>query len=578
MIAVVRDDGDVDAFLVRHIVHAIDRRAEPDSTIGVAGDDIRPFFQSNVEISAWGLAIHTEARILAVSSNAHEVRVFKFGLLRADEDVAISGEDEELSDSEDEVRERKTDVTLHVLNGEANIPHIAFCNTGNDPEARWLLTTDISGVCRVMDLDALQAVQAFRFGRSFAAQYTGGFDHLNAGWAIMFLDRRSFQPEESIHTALGLQEDHTLAGYKRSDAIWDLSKTIQHLPESYEPFVERRTKKQNLDSRLDTGSSEQQTTEVSVELDTNDPTSSDVNDDSDSDGGVPVDIEIELPEADQDGSQDMDSEVSEHYHEPTSIEDITQEQLDYEDNQSLSPISLNYDDHLDPPSPILVDDAEDPDDEGTEDTISPNSLYNGTSIHSYAPRFTSQQTPLCDGLPCPILHASVRNIYLLQPPAHLKPNSEDNSFALTPPLLGFANPLRQSIQRDFEFLRLFDRLNMHAYIPELGIVVLASQKGRAIVLALTKFVSTKSSASRSSERSVYCMRVTAILPFSSQEEKWRPFVPLHGLAVAPVQGRGREEGRWRLMMLYQDHSILSYELRRERYEGGQGGGVESVVV
>ena len=168
--AVVRDDGDVDAFLVRHIVQAIERRDERDSSIGVVADEIRPIFQSNVGISAWGLAIHAQARILATSSNAHEVRVFKFGLLQTDDvagDEEQEEEEEDASDAKDdetkESKGRKMDVTDHVLNGESNIPHIAFCNTGDDPDGRWLLTTDISGLCRVMDLHELRPVQAFRF-------------------------------------------------------------------------------------------------------------------------------------------------------------------------------------------------------------------------------------------------------------------------------------------------------------------------------------------------------------------------------------------------------------------------------
>ncbi|KAL1843711.1 hypothetical protein VTK73DRAFT_2738 [Phialemonium thermophilum] len=41
---------------------------------------VRPFFVDNVGLSAWGLAIHKESRLLAVSCNRHDVTVFAFSL------------------------------------------------------------------------------------------------------------------------------------------------------------------------------------------------------------------------------------------------------------------------------------------------------------------------------------------------------------------------------------------------------------------------------------------------------------------------------------------------------------------
>ena len=73
-------------------------------------------------------------------------------------------------------------------------------------------------------------------------------------------------------------------------------------------------------------------------------------------------------------------------------------------------------------------------------------------------------------------------------------------------------------------------------------------------------------------------KVEAILPTLSQEKQgMRPEVPLLGMAVSPVQGQGmkayspsmteaedrrtpRGEGRYRLLMMYYDHTILSYEI------------------
>lgn len=594
MVAVVRDDGDVDAFLVRHIVQAIERRAESESTIGIQGDEIRPFFQSNVGISAWGLAIHSEARILATSSNAHEVRVFKFGLLQSDEDDDLYQHEHDLSDSDEDhphpTGHRTTDVTHHVLNGETNIPCISFCNTGDDPDARWLLTTDISGVCRVMDLHALQPVQAFRFGRSFVSPTTGGLDRLNAGWGLMFLDRRSFLPETNVRRALGLEEGETLPGITRSESIWDLSKTIRCLPESERPFVHwpLDARSRGAPTAVEAGADDTQAEMVSS-THPQDGDFGDFDSENESDGGAPVDMEIEMSRYETDSDDDDQTNYETFDPDPMTVsaeEDPSASLPGTYPTESSSPLedSASRDD------PSLVElspDDMDPEDEGTEDNVSYTSFYNGDSICGNEPRFTTSG-PLCDGLPCPILHASVRNIYLLQPPDQRSRSEVNERLPLNPPLLGFANPLRQNIQAGYGYLRFFERLNMNAYIPELGLVVLASQKGRAIVLALTKIPSatrSKPSTTQSTapptyppemasykHKSNYCMRVVALLPFSDQETKnQRPFAPLHGIAVAPLQGTtagsdghamAYEGTRYRLMMCYQDHSILSYELRR----------------
>ena len=370
VIAAVRDDGDVDAFLVRHIVQAVDRRKAPDSTIGKEGDEIKPFFQSNVGISAWGLAIHSQARILATSSNAHEIRVFKFGLLHTEDEEQQSSDDETVSDAKasNNVRSkgRKTDVTHHVLNGETNIPYIAFCNTGDDPDAKWLLTTDISGVCRVMDLHSLQPVQAFRFGRTLASNELGGFDRLNAGWAIMFLDTRSFRLEHDAYAALGVDEavDHTLPRFHGEGDIWDLSNTVRRLKESSEPFIYHpiqypagRLHSPRLNTR------DEETEDSSASTQAQDESTESVDS---SDGGASVDIEIDISEEtreeDIDGPRGIEVEVSDPMH--MDVEDVD-EQHGYESLQSeeadevmdSSPSAFDSDEYQEAD---LVDDDEDP--------------------------------------------------------------------------------------------------------------------------------------------------------------------------------------------------------------------------
>lgn len=67
---------------------------------------------------------------------------------------------------------------------------------------------------------------------------------------------------------------------------------------------------------------------------------------------------------------------------------------------------------------------------------------------------------------------------------------------------------------------------MVKYIPEHGIVIAASQKGRAAIIALTESPTTGRT-----------FRVDWIVPLESQEKYGeRPLVPLLGMSVAPMQG------------------------------------------
>lgn len=573
VIATVRDDGDVDVVMVRHVVGAIERRALEDSSLGPIANEIRPIFQRNVGVSAWGLSIHTEARILAVSSNAHEVRVFKFGLLQHGEShvAPVAGEPEDPdAPARHSTAHRALDVTQRILNGTANIPHISFCNTGDDPDARWLLTTDVAGYCRAIDLHAPDegdgGAQKFRFGRSFG--YGSGYDRLNAGWGVMFLDRRSFRSTSRFEHAVGIAEGSLLPGMPGKGLLWDLSDVVEGVPGAAEAFTHRQEREYPR-TRLLTRLSGRQPDEADLGPELEPVVAS-------HDHVFPLIVGVgsglRQSESDDDDTDDEDvGGVS-----LSEFSDALEPTLDHHNSEdSNSDIDMDDDSDIDFTNPLppngqhtatdLVYDDFDPEDEGTEDSTPFSALYSGKRLHGNLPHF-SYGRPLCDGLPCPIFHTSAKNVYLLQPS---KPGSKDR--ASQDPMVGLANPLRQALRPEDGGLNMFDRLNMHAYIPSLGIIIVASQKGRTLVLALTKVprgtpCPPDVEGGRRYGHTVYAMRVEAVLPFADQESTGeRPVAPLHGIAVAPLQG-GEKSGRWRLLIHYQDHSLLSYELARPKDE------------
>lgn len=108
------------------------------------------------------------------------------------------------------------------------------------------------------------------------------------------------------------------------------------------------------------------------------------------------------------------------------------------------------------------------------------------------------------------------------------------------------------------------RLNMLALISELNIVIVASQSGNVCLLTLTRLNDPNGILPP-----FLSMRLDRRLPFLSQKRDFQPRCPLLGIAVSPLQkstSSSHIKGvarRWRLILHYYDHTVLSYELGRE---------------
>lgn len=168
IVAVACDNGDVVAYTTRSIYDAIERDTldEP----GAQSPRIRTILLRNVGESAWGLAVHKAARLIAVSSNAHYVTVFAFALCREPSPDRLHESDDEgllpagnislnleewvqpLVYSESLLRRSTCNFVIILEAHTFNIPSIAFCNTDADPTGRYLVSTDIGGVILVWDI------------------------------------------------------------------------------------------------------------------------------------------------------------------------------------------------------------------------------------------------------------------------------------------------------------------------------------------------------------------------------------------------------------------------------------------
>ena len=170
------DDGDVIAFTTRSLVYELEQLEAKQLEaiqLGLERSEfvstLRPFFHCNVGKSAWGIAIHKEARLIAISANTHLITVFAFALRQKHSPDSAQGSPQDTQsaeDIEDEICRRaeegwqaagpvslnpdRTRDQITILCGHTcNIPSISFCNTEDDPTGRYLISMDIQGIVAV---------------------------------------------------------------------------------------------------------------------------------------------------------------------------------------------------------------------------------------------------------------------------------------------------------------------------------------------------------------------------------------------------------------------------------------------
>ena len=174
------DDGDVVAYSVRHIYNAVEISQDLEEPLV---DPVRPFFNRNVGMSAWGIAIHKTARLIAISSNSKEITVFAFAIGRgspSEGSSPFSNEDLlgnfDIDPDHKDWRRVKTwvpdsrsfNLEIVLKHHSHNIPNLAFCNTEDDLDGHYLASTDIGGSTYVWDIwkgvIICQPAQRFRAG------------------------------------------------------------------------------------------------------------------------------------------------------------------------------------------------------------------------------------------------------------------------------------------------------------------------------------------------------------------------------------------------------------------------------
>ncbi|KAL8856798.1 MAG: hypothetical protein Q9178_006635 [Gyalolechia marmorata] len=166
LVIVVTDDGDVVAYTTRLIRNEINRHGSAYNTPAFHSV-IKPYFLRNVGKSAWGIAVHQEARLIAVSCNSTKIHVFAFAL--GDPSSSSSDEASDHQDVGPDLLESLGNIEWvrvikqndHLLNDrslnleivlgghQTNIPNVVFYNPyqcDRRTDDVFLVSTDINGV------------------------------------------------------------------------------------------------------------------------------------------------------------------------------------------------------------------------------------------------------------------------------------------------------------------------------------------------------------------------------------------------------------------------------------------------
>lgn len=239
------DSGNVCGYNVEAIFKSLPSEAKTGYEDPFRGAELTPFFSEWVGRSAWGLATHKFARLIAVSSNTCNITVFAFALVDS-----TSGNDATLSslqvdegqtwvpiDSRPQLRElrklmpdnhRSRNLRLTYRGHFDNIPFVSFANFDLDPNGLWMVSTDINNKTIVWRIwDELSPIRLYFPG-----------DPLNKppqrGWSVIPLDPRTFRRHESIEQACGCQPEQVrMAGR----TVLDVTKAARDIPDSSQIFL-----------------------------------------------------------------------------------------------------------------------------------------------------------------------------------------------------------------------------------------------------------------------------------------------------------------------------------------------------
>jgi hypothetical protein len=568
------DSGNVCGYHVENIFSYIESaklRGEKDT---ILEPRIDPFFSESVGLSAWGLAVHKFARLIAVAANTGTITVFAFALAEADAefdddlagywaDLSASFEqnwmhiryDDEFAALHELYRvnlHRSRNVKISFQGHFTNIPSVSFLSSDLDSDGMWMVSTDIENKLFVWTIwDNLRPVRVLDFADG--APLPGILRQEERGWSVLALDPRSFRMHQSYFEACGGKV--FLRPSQPSNAVLDVTNLALDVPDASSVF-------NRIFPAVDNGPEEPVLPDIFDRYSRIRSDSSSINSQEGSSPATSITDQSseseKLPDAsarDDETTENNDQSSSQRSEWHSSNEHVVSLLRSVMDGT----LSQDYTNDEDVDMTSADSGSEDVSDDGdisidsdavyqnTLDPRDPNDLRPllnlellDTDVNPLNPYSSSEH--ICSEFP--ILHFSETDIRLLEGP-----------FVNHPSVVS-GGPLRQQLPRTFWSLHSYDRFNMVKYLPEAGIVIAATQKGRAAVITLTQIANRN-----------FALRINWMIPFASQEQRAeRPQVGLLGLAVSPMQGFANQPDVVHVPRGVTSHDDFSFHYRAHESE------------
>jgi hypothetical protein len=583
------DDGDILVYYTKKIQETIDIINEKCTEEEAIARRLTPLVRLNVGKSAWGISIHSNARLLAVSSNTYDISVFSFGL--TDDSVLYND-----PDTEWQYPGRSKDTVITLTGHHQNIPSVSFFNSDLDKEGRYLVSIDLTGLIFIWDLRERNRVKQILPTVSSLSR------HPHNGWSVVCLDPRSFLWTRNDLEYLGckMQADSqgTLDITQGRHQLRDSSLQYQNTPSSRLRNASDFSTPSGLHRMVNLTRLEN-FIRNSMES-TDGPIADELviweEDETFPDYGLDA-TGVMLSSDDGEDIFGVDEEDELDYVEET-------DELDLEEPISSSPITSaragfsgfesavqGLHDIFDETETVTGSEDEESGEENSYQLfetydVSPGldrGLYRGLALpDSPMPGADTdwllpyQPDPPSLSMPESVISgmdtgkSSSRTMYDLdssQVPFLIFHTGQDFVNLHAAPfrtiLATCRDPCHQHLPLSVSWLSHHDRLHLTNYIPELNLVITATATGRAAIFTLTRKLTKLGHGNE------HAMRLDWVLPLASQElQGHRPHKHLIGIATAPLQGSLKEtvgktpSRRWRLFLTYSNHTILSYELWR----------------
>ncbi|KAM7206908.1 hypothetical protein V8F33_000007 [Rhypophila sp. PSN 637] len=573
------DDGDVGAYYTHTIEHAILANDQQRQGLGIPGARPvipRQFFSENVGKSAWGLAIHEQSRLFAVSSNNHEVTVFAFALNLSvpvgpipasfvDSSPRVwSGQTAMELQRHFETRTRTWRVVLPLGPLGQNIPTIAFWENEQGDAAR-IIALDINDNTWIMEIWRVGSQPLLIRG----AGHRGG-DRLT-GWGVLMLPDSSFMKVKSVREALGVPADQII-----DRKLDNRGRELDHR-DRFSPW---------LDTTCSLFYVKDLASDPATYLRSRfGPIYSEVHARGwRPPGPNPVSNlpDFSIPDESSDEETEHDIDVSGQHSEAVSDEPGgTVSNLWPPLSNCVQPLSK-----FPGPKGSLLDDLESQVQLGKAIIPSFGETYPlDGSLSSLMELISASHDRQSKTRPTEIKDAWLaENLWRLSILRAKSTDIELISFAPSASVqcrcvVTYHNHHRRPQQPPDLAQHISERISMLIHVPELNLVVAGSLTGRVALISLTK---TKAQVHRR-RRLRKGFRVDQVLPRKSDEDQQlRPWCTLHGIAISPVPAlhttglelvdtRRNRSGppqplRYRLILHYLDHTILMYYIQRKGEE------------